>query len=333
MKIISNFNGEENLIAKTIKEIVKPHTIAVAYVGKDWKDYCDTFKEIIVSPTIGTYPDALEKIIEEKGIENVYFLDNLHSKIYLGTYQALVGSSNLSNNALSDQNLLETVVSISNRAELGKIHSVIEEYKKLATIAYPTTASKLKRIEKLKSTEQTPMVNFAATNLIDYDIENSGLNIIIAWYLSEKEIGKKGVDYDIKFPDDLEETSDKWNNFLVNDKIKKGDRILNWEIKDSKGKIVAREFSWFVVSDFLDNGVSGQENYTKLVYQGKNITKFTPPFEVNDVAEKCFNEIINEKKFIAFSGNDGEEWHIPSQVQTKEFLKAWQEAVKKANSK
>ena len=332
MEIIHNLNREQKEIAEAIKK-VSPHTIAVAYVGKDWKSYCDTFKQIIVSPTVGTNPAALEEIISEIGIENVYFLDNLHSKIYLGTYKALVGSSNLSNNALSDHNLLETVVSISDRAELGKICSIIEEYKKLAIVAYPNETSKLERVKQLKKMPKLPPAKYSNTNLIDYDIAGSGYRIIIAWYLSEKDAGKKGVDYDFDYPEGLEENSDKWNNFLEDDDLNIGDRILNWEIKRRNGKILASKFSWFVVSDFLDNGVSGQGNYTKLVYQGKNITNFIPPFDVNDVAKKCFNEIINDTQFIDFSGNENEDWHIPSQAQTKKFLKAWQKAVRNATSK
>lgn len=328
MEIIHNLNREQKEIAEAIKNI-RPHTIAVAYVGKDWENYCDTFKEIIVSPTLGSNPYALEEIIEDKGIDNVYFLDNLHSKIYLGTHNALVGSSNLSNNALSDQNLLEAVVLIRNVADLGHLQIIIEEYKRLANIAYPNEASKIKRIEKLKKMPNIPSANYLNTNLIDYDVDSSGDRIIIAWYLSEKDLD----DLDFDFPDDLEETSDNWNNFLEESEIKIGDRILNWEIKRRNGKILTSKFSWFVASGVLPNRVSKQENYTKLVYQGKNITNFIPPFDVNDVAKKCFNEIINDTQFIDFSGNKNEDWHIPSQAQTKKFLKAWQDAVRKTTIK
>ena len=342
MKIISNFNGEENLIAKTIRETVKPHTIAVAYVGKDWKDYIgpDCLKEIVLSPTAGTNHEAIiggkdgYGLEQNLGIENIYFVDNLHSKIYIGETYALVGSPNLSKNALGESNLLETAILLSDKHLIEDLKKIVDKYKDISITLYPNQVKKRKQIEALK--EANKKNNYLKTKKIsfqNYDIEGSGERIIIAWYLSENEAGKIGEDYDIKFPDDLEKTSDKWNNFLVNDKIKKGDRILNWEFNNIKGKIVAKKFSWFVVSDFLDNGVSGQGNYTKLVYQGKNITNFIPPFDVNDVAKKCFNEIINDTQFIDFSGNENEDWHIPSQAQTKKLLKAWQKAVRNATSK
>ena len=95
MKILSG--GD---IAKEVKSI-NPQYIAVGYIGKDWHRYIDIefVKEIIVSPTIGSNPFAIESIVKEIGFENVYFLDELHAKLYIGSDRYAFGSFNLSANA------------------------------------------------------------------------------------------------------------------------------------------------------------------------------------------------------------------------------------------
>ena len=62
-----------------------PTHIAVAYVGRDWDQLidCSQLKEIIVSPTLGTNPRAVDELVEKFGWEHVHFLDELHAKIYL----------------------------------------------------------------------------------------------------------------------------------------------------------------------------------------------------------------------------------------------------------
>jgi hypothetical protein len=91
---------------------VRSSKIAVAYVGLGWDRYISRtdIKEIIVSPTLGTNPKAIEAIAALLGFDNVHFLENLHAKIYIGAHSAVIGSCNLSDNGLSDAGLIEAAV-------------------------------------------------------------------------------------------------------------------------------------------------------------------------------------------------------------------------------
>ena len=106
------FLTKSNEFVEELREI-SPEKIAVAYIGIDWKEFIsvDSLKEIIVYPTLGTNPVAIMEIVGKIGWENVHFLDNLHSKIYIGDSSMLAGSANLSRNALANTGLYEACVS------------------------------------------------------------------------------------------------------------------------------------------------------------------------------------------------------------------------------
>lgn len=67
MKIISN-----SKIKSTLKK-VQSNKIAVAYVGKDWKEYVNLTKDdtIIVSSTLGSNPRAIQEFVELIGWDQV----------------------------------------------------------------------------------------------------------------------------------------------------------------------------------------------------------------------------------------------------------------------
>lgn len=331
MEIISNFNGEENIIATRLSEI-EPHTVAVAYVGRDWEIYCDTFKELIVSPTIGTNPYALEDIVEKIGIDNVYFVDNLHSKIYIGKSKALIGSSNLSNNALSDCKLLEAAVLITNKEHIENIQNIVDKYKELAKEQYPSAKHKKDQIEILKQMPRIPSTNFKKTELTKYDVENSNNRIIIAWY------GCSELEYDKNIESDFNEDEDQHNTFLEEDEIYPGDWILNWKITQQNQPHKAVRPHWFKVTQCIPNGDTNEENfpYTKIAYEKNLHSNAVPPFNIDDnIVIDCFKAVMTKENFNDFwddsqvGVNGNKVWKIPSQKRTREFLKAWQEAVSK----
>ena len=133
---------------------VSPHHIAVAYIGCDWEEFIkhEGLEEIILSPTIGSNPDAIEQIAEKISWDRVLFLDNLHAKIYIGKDSAIIGSSNLSRNGLGvSEGLEECAVNITEDKEIGKITAYYGKLRELAHKAYPTYEKKLQRLSKLKT--------------------------------------------------------------------------------------------------------------------------------------------------------------------------------------
>ena len=146
MTLLTKSTELENAIKK-----LEPNKIAVAYVGKHWSNYIipKELQEIILSPTIGSNPYAIEELINTLGIDNVYFLDNLHSKFFLSENAAIIGSCNLSKNALSETGLLEIGYKINNPTEINRLYSLFEDYKKKAIKKY-TNQKKREKLISLK---------------------------------------------------------------------------------------------------------------------------------------------------------------------------------------
>ena len=114
---------------KKLKETlrtIQPVSVAVAYISKAWLTYLDARslpKTLIVSPTLGSDPSAIDKAINMLGIGNIHFLDELHAKIYLGNQQALVGSCNLSHGGFRDNE--ETAVLVTDRKQILALQGII----------------------------------------------------------------------------------------------------------------------------------------------------------------------------------------------------------------
>jgi hypothetical protein len=329
MKIISNRNENEDLIAKVLKR-VSPVSIAVAYVGKDWKSYADTFKEIVVSPTIGSNPYALKDIIDQIGADNVYFLDELHSKIYLGDNSALIGSANLSNNALSDYNLLETVALVEDADSLKQLRSTIDFYKEQSRKLYKDKEATMARLQSLIDQTKPPSVNYRSVNFRDYDIDKSNNRIIIAWYsddrlkLNSEAIKDSGANYN---PDE-----DCTNTFFEDDEILNDDWILNWRITSAEKPHKALKPFWMKVTRCISES-NEDELYTKIAYERNLKSATIPPFELDEDVIEVFKELMGKAKYSKFwkentkiSGADV--WLAPSQAETRDFLREWQKLLK-----
>ena len=141
-EIITNGN-----IKKAIKEL-KPNKIAVAYIGADWEKYIDqdTLKEleIILSPTIGSNPQAIHSLVKKikGGWNNVHFLTKLHAKFYLGNEAAILGSFNLSGNGFEVYGLEEIGVKIIEEKPRKTLDDEFERLKTEAKNEFETEKAK-----------------------------------------------------------------------------------------------------------------------------------------------------------------------------------------------
>lgn len=151
----------EDEIRKAIKRC-KPAKIAVAYIGDDWNRYIpdvNGLEAIIVSPTFGSNPRAIIDLAKKIGWDKVYFLDELHAKIYVGPGAAVIGSANLTCNGLSGEGLIELCVEVNARETLNKLDTAFERLKECALRQYPTTDLKKARLIKLEKAWGTAIAN------------------------------------------------------------------------------------------------------------------------------------------------------------------------------
>ncbi|HDY8146179.1 hypothetical protein LZU85_19720 [Vibrio sp. IRLE0018] len=154
MQIIS-----DEKIALHLRELC-PQYVAVAYLGKDWASYLaiDNLKAIVLSPTLGTNPFAVEALVDKIGWDKVHFLSRLHSKIYLGDSSVMLGSANLSDNALSGCKLYETVALSREPDVVAQAFNEIEKIINLAESEYPNVDLKLEQLKNLKELHQSCVI-------------------------------------------------------------------------------------------------------------------------------------------------------------------------------
>jgi hypothetical protein len=315
-------------IRKALKKVL-PRKIAVAYIGVGWNKFVssNTLEEIIISPTLGSNPKAIEEIIQILGHENVHFLDRLHAKIYLGLESALIGSCNLSKNGMEDNHLYESSVLVSGLKSLEKLGKAFERFKKEAIKLYPNPETKIEKLKKLKIQWDTAIWSGIKEDdsreplLMNY---TSNLdNIHIVWYqpcdleYDENSVNaevpdSKGISIDDFFYDTF--------NFHEDDQIKPGNWLLCWLCNDNGLPRKNGRISWMQVHYVVSNGVVDKK-YTKLAGQANNLNMGTPPFKLDQLTKDLIRDALCSGKFPELLAIDETTWKLaPADAITDKFL-------------
>lgn len=322
--------------AKSIRRAlmeVRAKKIAVAYVGEAWKQFLPAgcLQEIVLSPTFGSNPKAIEALMKELGPKNVHFLDNLHAKFYIGDRQAVVGSNNLSANGFSDNGLRETAVLLQNEnVRTGLLHT-FDGYKIAAKAAYPTHAAKLLQLRKLKRQWDIGCWHGLAGGvgksppLSDY---HSGLDRIhIAWYGAENmEFDQKEIHAAIPASSNssLDEFFEDTLAFLEEDDVQVGDWILQWRCKNNGMPVSNGRVDWMQVHYVVPHGFKDErDGYTKLVAEANPdvLRRSAPPFRLGKPMEGLIRDLLASQRFPELLSLDDETWRLaPADRVTDRFI-------------
>lgn len=263
MKILSG--GD---IAKEVKRI-NPQYIAVGYIGKDWHKYIDIefVKEIIVSPTIGSNPFAIESIVKEIGFENVYFLDELHAKLYIGSDRYAFGSFNLSANAFEADEILVEFGCIANDG-IKQAKSFYEQCKNRAINRYRTVEEKELALKNLF--EKHKSLNFYKNNSTfvsddssNRDGHNTDENFYIMVVNQDGEYDEdllKDNNPQYRDIEDLEAAFDNYQSIVLDKEIYDGKVKLNsWVLQVDKRKKAETPYSWLFINS-IAKGVNEDDD-------------------------------------------------------------------------
>lgn len=310
-------------IKSTIRDI-SPTSIAVAYVGIDWASYVspDRIKEIILSPTLGSNPYAIVNMAKYIGWENIYFLDNLHAKIYLSASQAAVGSFNLTANGLSAQGLEEAGFFIEEKEEIDGLRVLIEKYKDKAKFAYPTTESKLERLAELRALWDRAVKTGGIRNdstedeLKDYQpVASDEFYVCCVW--GEIEYSEQVI-----FPTTIKDSV----SFLEGDEIQPDRWILCWYARNDGYPDHNRKPYWLHVDEVISNGAVHVQ-YTKIAVERNDRSPLFAPFELTPTVISALWTVLNSDRFLNFLGNV-EPWSISATLPLLPvFLQALKEEL------
>ncbi|WP_156924337.1 phospholipase D family protein [Derxia gummosa] len=316
MQIISS----DESLRETIKG-VSPVKVAVAYVGLDWQDFIsiDSLREIIVSPTFGSNPRAIEELFDELGMENVHFLDELHSKLYLGESSLLIGSPNLSFNAFGSGGLEELGVRLEGSPALIEADAIFEHYKAMAWERYPTSESKRGRLRELHR-----LVERAKSNGLYPSDKDGGpaFNPSLIMCEAVRPVSYCIVDDEpiirhdavaANCPEMVEYTPEQFDDlfcdqmpFAEEDDVVAGDWLLCWEarINGMPSTDKRKKMSWMYVHKVIPGGIdpgddeSSFNTDTKLALEIRGgRERLSPPFELTEEFQEAFKRVISHEDF------------------------------------
>ena len=322
---------------------IKPNKIAVAFVGMGWSKYIPVknLKEIIIRPSLGSNPVAIENIMKKLGNSNVHFLDSLHSKLYLGDESALMGSLNLSDNGFGDYGHDEIGIVITDSAILNEMNTVFEQYKTRAQKCYPTDEDKFEQLRKLYTQSRTlpgnldeinGVKNPEAPSLKTFDSKMFTIHIC--------PYGNVDIKHNIPkiqkiFPETCGTVETEWFDdefaFPTTYKIEKSNLVLFWKKNDSNGlPNKKKKMKWFQVDEIIEGGCT-LDGYNKLLVQIKGKTR-NLPFKIDDcdtqdaiiktLENECFKDFRSEKKIF------DENYFYENKMKVLEFLSEAQKLLK-----
>lgn len=297
---------------------VRPTHIAVAYVGKDWRGLLGTdhqLQQIVVAPVPGTSPKAIRQIAREIGWYNVHFLDQLHAKVYLGPTHAMIGSANLSSNALlpGGTQLYEMVVLTDDMALREHAMLEWERYRALASSLYRSKQDKLDRLVRLE--EAQPKIEAARLSvrtaktptLAKFKV--GSVPIHLEWWESVHE---DGCD-----PDDTNYINTRVGQQV--DEIRIGNWVLQWEC-DAKGRPRGRSpLQWMRIDAIRLGQAPGEDIYVDQLAERVEPTTAMHPFVLDADVQKTFKDLILKSGLRPENLNDESYEAIPL-GEVDEFL-------------
>lgn len=298
---------------------IQPVSVAVAYIGKAWLTYLDGQslpQTLIVSPTLGSHPPAIAKAIKTLGIDNVYFLDALHAKIYLGNNHALVGSCNLSHGGFRDKE--ETAVLITDEKQILVLHATIARYIALARLDYPNAKAKRERLAKLRQEHKnapksrSPKRKLRKTpDVRDYVLAGQH-RIHVAWGQPDETQFNEGAIYASQ-PAARGQNLDNYFGPLLyfheNDDVRKGDWILYWHCTNSGMPRKNGEISWIFVDVVVPHGVKDPV-YTKFAGEIRGRNVLPEPFHLDSQTKDRIRACLVSDQFAALRSEDDEIWYL-----------------------
>ena len=318
-------------VERVIREISPTH-IAVAYIGLDWHTFINarSLQKIILSPTLGSNPKAIQALKQEITWDKIFFLDDLHAKIYIGQDSAAIGSFNLSHNGFNVNGLREYGVRVEMPDQIKQLREHFEELLSVAEARYPDTASKERRLSQLVQLSnlgiasgvfespryQTEFRSFEPLTVNDF---------YVVWYRGP-ELKLDPIKAREKLPTlpglDLSRIAVNWFSALDDDLIEENKWMLIWRASET-GYPTRKKLAWLyvhqVVRDIVDD-----ETYRTLILQLKKKKLPPEPFSLDSTTtQSAIKKCLALPEFKAFRANGDAAWSIkPTFSKFKRFIEA-----------
>ncbi len=292
----------ESEIGKAIRRC-NPSKVAVAYIGADWNKFvrnADRVDAIIVSPTFGSNPRAITSLVGKIRWDRVFFLDELHAKMYIGNEAAVIGSANLTRNGLSGEKLVELCVEVEAEESLRSLNKAFDDLKRRAQEKYPTADSKKAQLKELENIWNSAIANRIVRSdsritpsFVDFEPLGKD-HFYVLWYQPIKPNYSADINaIGSLMVDDI--------HFTNADNVKKNKWVLVWHMTDSYTPHRTERPYWLYIHEVYTDGVVDRGyDYPKCAIQRKDLEVPSPPFEITGDVSVAFKKAIQEKEIARY---------------------------------
>lgn len=275
---------------------VAPTHVAVAYFGSGWQKYLtnlDTLEEVIVSPTIGSYPGALTELLDEAMQHDfrVYFHNTLHAKLFIGLDACLIGSANLSQNGFED-GLNEAAVYLTDSKCIDQAHDVFETLKQGAVHDADKQRTMIRELwtkwNLARRDNVLPNEGGERPQGTILDWKPGYERVWLAWVdrYEEPVLNEPNVRQAVPELGSLQPVKyfDCYTTLVEGDDVREGDWLIIWIAKGNGMPHLGMSPYWMRVDQLISGGVAedGGEEYTQLAVMLPSNSEVTPPFDIDD---------------------------------------------------
>lgn len=332
MKVLTSAKGIRDALHK-----LRPSKIAVAYVGKDWRSFitAEDLEEIVLSPRLGTNPQAVLQLMDELGDKHVHFLDELHAKFYIGNDAALLGSCNLSKYGIGENGLLEAAVTVHGEG-VARLNEKFDAYRQQAQSRYRTRKAKLRKLRTLQA--QTDHAQRAgvlkasnrATPITEYLIGSHTIHVLGLTKAIDTpdrtKVGKRdpgliasGVDIDKYFS--------FWIQFERRDEVRENDWILWWWCTEERRPYKNFKARWTYADCVAPRGMRGPTSKVWPKFAGEVAGRQREvPFRLDSTTQAAISEVLRTDRFSKFLPSPDCRVNLP---RADKAVRAFLDAVKK----
>lgn len=277
----------------------QPYKVACAYIGADWQSFIEkpsALEAIIVSPTIGSNPEAIAELAGEIGWDRIFFLDKLHAKLYIGESSVIIGSANLTQNGLGGNGLIELCVELKFQKSVQRTVKFFDKLKARAEHSYGDTKAKKKALGRLYKKWNAAISNRVflgperneARQFLDFELLDDD-HFYVSWYDSHDNY---------TYSEELEKLAGSINeemHFRKKDHVEADKWVLYW-YKTARGEPSRRERpSWMYIHQIFQNGVTDEGyEYPVCAVQWKNKPVPPVPFALEPKVVEAFKWALQQ---------------------------------------
>lgn len=336
-------------LSRALKNI-KPTHVAVAYLGSAWQSYLtdlSTLKEIVVSPTIGSYPWALSDLLDKAAEHKfrVLFSENLHAKLFIGKSACMIGSPNLSDNGFGG-GLDEAAAFLEGSQNIKNAVRIFEELK---AEAVENTELQREMIEQLKerwlrarryNTFPKESGDQPETSLADW--EQGEERVIVTWFnpTGDLEFNTDAIQCEIPGYKQGAQSDHfiDYLDFAHGDDIRHGDWLLCWAAKENGHPRRNRNYPpvWMHVNKIIPNGSGDSEyDYSLLAVTLKDSIQdgATPPFAIDEIIGRLVPDLLDSGEYEELKLIDDRIWRVRDvEKENQRFLNDLQQAYREATA-